>query len=78
MAMLNTMYSKKEDRLAETAKQLIRCGKFREYCEVQFELKNYSKAMAFAPAVSIEYWQELAERKANLLQEEGSADAPYA
>jgi hypothetical protein len=54
--MLNTMYSKKEDRLAETAKQYIRCGKFREYCEVQFELKNYSKAMAFAPAVSIEYW----------------------
>ena len=32
-----------------------------------FELGQYQKAMAFAPAVSIEYWQELAERHAQIL-----------
>ena len=60
MQLLNTQFAKKEDRLEEVAKYFLSCGKIKEYCEVHFELGNYAKAMAFAPAVSIEYWQELA------------------
>ena len=54
--MINTAYAKKEDRLQEAANNFLRTGQFREFCEVQFQLGNYSKAMAFAPSVSIEYW----------------------
>jgi len=50
---------------------------FKDYCEVQFELGNHAKAMAFAPAVSIDYWQELAERRAELSLKEESEDAAY-
>lgn len=64
MQLLNTPFSKREDRLEEAAKLYLSCGEIRQYCEIHFELKNYAKAMAFAPAVSIEYWQELAERRA--------------
>ena len=34
--------------------------------------------MAFAPAVSIEYWQDLAERHTQVLTEQRSLDAPLA
>ena len=56
MAMANTAYAKKEDRLQEAANNFLQTGQFRQYCEIQFQLGNYKKAMAFAPAVSIEYW----------------------
>lgn len=56
MQMYNTPFAKKEDRLQEAAKLYLRTGQFREYCEVLFELEQYDKAIAFAPAVSIEYW----------------------
>ncbi len=66
MQLLNTQFSKREDRLEEAAKLHLSCGDIKQYCEIHFELKNYAKAMAFAPAVSIDYWQELAERRAAL------------
>ena len=56
MAMANTAFARKEDRLQEAANNFLRTGQFRQYCEIQFQLGNYKKAMAFAPAVSIEYW----------------------
>jgi len=56
MAMVNTIYAKKEDRLQEAANNFLRTGQFRQDCEIQFTLGNYKKAMAFAPSVSIEYW----------------------
>ena len=56
MAMANTVFARKEDRLQEAANNFLRTGQFRQYCEIQFQLGNYKKAMAFAPAVSIEYW----------------------
>ena len=34
--------------------------------------------MTFAPSVSIEYWQELAERHTKILTEQRSLDAPLA
>jgi len=76
--MINTAYAKKEDRLKEAAKEFLRVGDFKQFCEIQFELRNFKKALAFAPAVSIEYWQELAERHASLLEKEGNQEAPVA
>lgn len=32
--------------------------------------------MAFAPGVSIEYWQEIAERTTEAMEKEGNQDAP--
>ena len=78
MSMANTAYAKKEDRLHEAANNFLRTGQFRQYCEIQFSLGNYKKAMAFAPAVSIEYWQDLAERHTQVLTEQRSLDAPLA
>ena len=34
--------------------------------------------MAFAPSVSIEYWQDLAERHTQVLTEQRSLEAPLA
>ena len=70
MQMYNTQFAKKEDRLREIAKIQIRSGQFRDYCETLFELGDYDKALSFAPAVGIEYWQELAERRTRLLEEQ--------
>ena len=70
MALLNSQFFKREDRLQEAAKYYLSCGRIKEYCEIHFELRNYAKALAFAPAVSIEYWQELAERRSVISQQE--------
>jgi hypothetical protein len=69
MQMFNTQFAKKEDRLQEAAKLYLRAGNFREYCETLVELGDYKKAMAFAPAVGIEYWQELSERHVKFLEQ---------
>ena len=76
--MANTAYAKKEDRLHEAANNFLRTGQFRQYCEIQFSLGNYKKAMAFAPSVSIEYWQDLAERHTQVLTEQRNLEAPLA
>ena len=76
--MINTAYAKKEDRLQEAANNFLYTGQFKEFCETQFQLGNYKKAMAFAPSVSIEYWQELAERHTQILIEQRSLEAPLA
>lgn len=69
---------KKEDRLKEAAQTYMKLGKIREFCEIHMQLKNYKKALAFAPGVSIEYWQELAVRHANILSQEGKEQAAIA
>ena len=78
MEMINTVHAKKEDRLQEAAKQFLLAGEMREYCEIMFALGSYKKALAFAPSVSIEYWQELTERHTRVLEEEQSLEAPLA
>jgi hypothetical protein len=74
MQMFNTEFSKKEDRLHEAAKLYLRAGNFREYCETMIELGEYKKALSFAPAVGIEYWQEVSERHAKHLEQQGKLD----
>mmetsp|Transcript_18720 Transcript_18720/g.17844 ORF Transcript_18720/g.17844 Transcript_18720/m.17844 type:complete len:108 (-) Transcript_18720:1291-1614(-) len=78
MQMYNTQFAKKEDRLSEAGKLFLRNGQIREFCETQFVLERFEKALAFAPLVSIEYWQELAERHAHFLSQNGHEDAPLA
>lgn len=56
----------------------MQLGKTKEFCEIQFQLKNYKKALAFAPGVSVEYWQELATRHAAILSQEGKEQAALA
>jgi hypothetical protein len=70
MQLLNSKFSNKKECLEETARMYLSCGRIKDYCEVQFEIGNYAKAMSFAPAVSIEYWQELADRRAALTKGE--------
>ncbi len=74
--MHGTQFAKKEDRLAEAAKLHLRCGQFREFCEIQVKLGNFEQAMAFAPAVSIEFWQEIADKCAKGKAQRGDEDAP--
>jgi hypothetical protein len=49
----------------------LRAGNFREYCETLVELNEYNKALAFAPGVGIEYWQDLSQRHAVYLEKQG-------
>lgn len=74
MQMFHTLLAKKEDRLQEAARLHLRSGNFKEYCETLFELGQYQKALAFAPAVNIEYWQELSERHASILEKSGKLE----
>ena len=60
--------------MQEAARLYLRAGNFRDYCETLFELGHYQKAIAFAPAVGIEYWQELTERHANILEKYGKLE----
>ena len=69
---------KKEVRLKEAAQIYLKLGNIKEFCEIQFQLKNYKKALAFAPGVSIDYWQVLAERHAKVLSEECKEEAAIA
>ena len=55
--MLGTALSKKEDRMKEAAKLMLKSGNFKEYCEIQMQLGNYEMAIAVAPKISLKYWQ---------------------
>eukprot|EP00727_Mastigamoeba_balamuthi_P011385 m51a1_g687 hypothetical protein (951) ;mRNA; f:322611-326513 len=67
--------ARKEDRLAEAAVIRLRLGQFKEYCEIQIELDNWYEAIAIAPAVSMQYWQELCARFSAVLVDKGKQDA---
>ena len=60
--------------MQEAAKLYLRAGNFREFCETMIEMGDYKKAMSFAPAVGIEYWQEVAERHAKYLEHQGKLE----
>ena len=76
--MINTQFAKKEDRLQESARKYLQTGQFKEYCEIMFKLGNYKKALAFAPSVSIEYWEDLYKKYTKILEEKESNEAVYA
>ena len=55
--MLGTQLGKKEDRLKEAAKIMMKAGNFQEYCNIMMQLGQYEEAIAVAPKVSMKFWQ---------------------
>lgn len=54
--MLGTSMSKREDRLVEASQLMLKAGNVQEYCELQMKIGNYEDAIAYAPKVSLDYW----------------------
>lgn len=50
-------------------------GNFKKYCETQIRLNNWEKAIAFAPAVSHEYWEELSHKYAEIQKDADPEEA---
>jgi WD repeat-containing protein 17 len=62
MKMLGTPLSKKEDRLAEAGKLMLKSGNFQAYCVIQMQLGNFEDAISCAPKVSMKYWKQCVEK----------------
>mmetsp|Transcript_17137 Transcript_17137/g.30766 ORF Transcript_17137/g.30766 Transcript_17137/m.30766 type:complete len:1177 (-) Transcript_17137:8002-11532(-) len=75
MRWLGGALAKKEDRLSKAANMFLRLGDFKGFCEIQIELGNYEKALAFAPRVSMEFWEQVAVRYAESLKQKNIEDA---
>jgi len=67
---------KHEQRVHEVAKLQLELGRVQEFCESMVSIDEWEKALAFAPACSMVYWQELKQRYAQKLAEEGAEEAP--
>jgi hypothetical protein len=52
----------------------LKLGEFEHYCECLIKLNKWEKALAFAPAVSYDYWQVVAKRYAEHLNSEDNED----
>ena len=61
---------KKEDRYAKAADIHLKLGQFKDFCELQKKLGNYEKALAFAPKVSLAYWEECLKEYTKSLEAE--------
>ena len=59
----------------DAAKLYLKLGEFELYCEALIKLGKWEKALAFAPAVSYEYWKNLTKRHAQELFQDDSEDA---
>ncbi|EAY14520.1 hypothetical protein TVAG_388520 [Trichomonas vaginalis G3] len=51
-----------KEKQIEAAKQELRAGNIRSYCELMMQAGEKEKAIAAAPAVSAEFWQEMIEK----------------
>ena len=56
--------NKKADRMLEAGKLYLKIGNYEQYCESLISIGNWERALAFAPAVSMEYWQSLTKKYA--------------
>ena len=63
-------FNKKSDKILESAKIYLKLGEFEHYCEALVKVDKWERALAFAPAVSYEYWQNLTKRYAEHLSNE--------
>jgi WD repeat-containing protein 17 len=61
MKMLGTTLAKKDDRLREAAKIMLKAGNFQEYCNLMIEVGDFEEAIAVAPKVSIKFWRQCIE-----------------
>ena len=75
MAFLGSALAKKEDRLQEAAKINMKLGNVQNYCELMVKVGKWERALAFAAGVSMEYWQNVAQRYAQFLSQNEKQDA---
>mmetsp|Transcript_40650 Transcript_40650/g.127192 ORF Transcript_40650/g.127192 Transcript_40650/m.127192 type:complete len:1430 (-) Transcript_40650:52-4341(-) len=69
---------KKEDALKMAARLRAETGDLQSYCELMAELGEWDKALAVAPGVSLEYWEQMTRRRAEDLREQLSDECvPY-
>jgi len=71
LKLLGTALSKKEDRMKEAAKLMLKSGSFQDYCEIMMSLNNYESAIAVAPKVSMKYWSSCIKQYIDYLSEIG-------
>lgn len=78
--------NKKSDKIMDAAKLYLKLGEFELYCEALIKLGTqqylcliiigkWEKALSFAPAVSYEYWKNVAKRYSEELNSQESEDA---
>eukprot|EP00828_Plagiopyla_frontata_P004807 TRINITY_DN11823_c0_g1_i4.p2 TRINITY_DN11823_c0_g1~~TRINITY_DN11823_c0_g1_i4.p2 ORF type:complete len:530 (+),score=73.99 TRINITY_DN11823_c0_g1_i4:818-2407(+) len=53
--------NKKSDKLEQAASIYLRVGAYESYCKCMIKLNNWEKALAFAPCVSMDFWEELVQ-----------------
>ena len=63
-------FKKMSDKILESAKIYLKLGEFEYYCEALVKVDKWERALAFAPAVSYEYWQNLTQRYTEHLNNE--------
>ncbi|RHZ09834.1 hypothetical protein DYB31_004034 [Aphanomyces astaci] len=56
------------DAVREAATQYLKAGAVQKYCQLLVEVEDWEAALAMAPAVSIEFWRQLAAKYADVLQ----------
>ncbi|RHZ18162.1 hypothetical protein DYB37_004279 [Aphanomyces astaci] len=56
------------DTAREAAIQYLKAGAVQKYCQLLVDVDEWEAALAMAPAVSIEFWQQLAAKYADVLQ----------
>jgi hypothetical protein len=58
---------KKEEQIRLAAKMYAQSGDLRKFCDILFELGDHERALAIAPGVSIEYWQDMTQNYGQIL-----------
>ena len=71
-------FGKKEDRKRKGAELYLKLGKYKEFWEVMIDLGEFDRALAFAPAVSMEFWKSWMQQYGQWLEshEERFTEAP--
>ncbi|GMH86841.1 hypothetical protein TrST_g12244 [Triparma strigata] len=67
---------KKDEQIRAAAELYAQCGDLQKYCDIMFDdLGEHERALAVAPGVSLQYWQELSAKYARILAELLSEDS---
>lgn len=61
---LGVTAGKLEDRIKSAAELMLHAGNFEDYCEMMIQINNWDRAVAVAPAVSLDYWRDICSRAA--------------
>ena len=69
-----SLSSKIVEKLKEAAVIYARMGEFEKYCGLMLEIGEWTKAIAMAPMVSMEFWENLNNRYADFLNEQSNED----